>query len=501
MIALVVALSTMASASSHPPPPVGEWITDETGKVSASTRAEVNRLAAEINAAGAGQLGVLVTRKVEGSNPRGYATAIFNHWGIGRADRNDGMFLFIAVDDRKAEIVYGSGGPIDSSQTDVVMRDDVVANMKRGSLDQAVLAATRSLSTLMNGARPNPLLTTGLDSPSVDDVLGPFADGTTSFPEHSPRSWVIDLSQSLNASQRGQLNVAASDIYASDKGRIFFLVVDLKAAYPTIDDLAQKLYSQVKTLDSSPAGVIALDIGHSLRAAIVVPPEKAPTYWERGQVDAARERLVGNAQRNRMSALVEAQQFVQTALTTGIPARPMQQVLAQGIEEHSVPLAAGGGGALLGGLAFLSRWNRKRVRQCKACNVPRERLDEQADDAYLLPAQRKEEEIKSVDYDVWRCGRCSDVLVLDYSKWFSGYGGCTSCRAKTMSRRSTTLVRATYDHGGTEQIDENCVNCSYTNTYTRHTARLQRSSSSSSSSSGSSFGGGSSSGGGSSGSW
>ena len=500
MIALVVALTTMASASSHVPPPVGEWITDETGKISASTRAEVNRLAADINAAGAGQLGVLVTRKVEGSNPRAYATAIFNHWGIGSAARNDGMFLFIAVDDRKAEIVYGSGSPINSSQTDIVMRDDVVANMKRGSLDQAVLAATRSLSTLMNGARAEPLITTGLDSPSVDDVLGPFADGTTSFPEHSPRSWVVDLSGTLNASQRGQLNVAASDIYSSDKGRIFFLVVNLKAPYPTIEELAQKLHKQVKPLDSTPAGVIALDIGQSLRAAIVLPPEKAPTYWEWGQVDAAREQLVAKAQTERMTALIDAQVFVQTALTTGIPSRPMDQVLAQGLEEHTAPVAAAGGGVLIGGLAFLRRWNRKRIRQCKDCNVPRELLDEQADDVYLLPAQRKEEEIKSVDYDVWHCGRCKDVMVLRYGAFFSSYSGCTSCSAKTMTRRSTTLISATYDHGGTERVDENCVNCSYTNSFTRHTAQLTRSSSSSSSS-GSSFGGGSSSGGGSSGSW
>jgi uncharacterized protein len=135
-------------------------------------------------------------------------------------------------------------------------------------------------------------------------------------------------------------------------------------------------------------------------------------------------------------------------------------------------------------------------------------LSEIEDDTKLDSGQRTEERVGSVDYEVVVCPGCQQSRVLRHGKWFSGYGRCSGCSYKTMTSSSTTLVSATYDHGGQIEVHESCANCSHSRRYTRHTSRLTRPSTSSSSyssggsrSSGGGFSGGRSSGGGAGSSW
>jgi uncharacterized protein len=142
-----------------PPPPRGQWLVDHTGQVSASAAQAVNQLASELDASGAGQLGVLVTQSTSGVRPRDFGTGVFNAWGVGHAGANDGVLLMVAVGDRKAEIILGDGSKIPTSSTDAVMRDHVVANMKRGDLSSAVTSAARELTALArrsSGAAASP---------------------------------------------------------------------------------------------------------------------------------------------------------------------------------------------------------------------------------------------------------------------------------------------------------------------------------------------------------
>lgn len=520
MLALSLALQVaLASPWDIAPPPRGQWMLDRTGKVSASTVSAINQLAQKLDDSGAGQLGVLVTDTTSGVVPRDFATGVFNSWGVGHHGANDGILLFFALNDRKSEIVLGDGSKVKSSQTDAVMRDDVVANMKRGNLDLAILEASKSLITLMRAAgglaTPSPNDNSGLGGntyvtptysvPERDEELAAYVEGGKAFAERSPRSWVVDPRGVLTASQRAQLDVAASDIYSADKGRIFFLVVRRLGSYPSLGQLAERLQRQVEPLSKLPVSVIALDTGNE-RGVIKLPFLPKPG-WDEGQLINAENRLAERFDRtNPAATLLDARPFVQTAMTTGIPSRPMSEVLRRGYESNKGFFMIGGVLSTIGGLFWLRRWNRKRVRVCEECENPRQLLGDAAEDKHLSAAQLTEESLRSVDYDVWWCGRCNDVLVLRYGAIFSRYSACGGCGAKTMSSTCTTLERATEWSGGLERIDESCQHCSYKNSYTRTTARLQSSSSSdsswsSSSSSSSSFGGGSSSGGGSSGSW
>lgn len=158
---------------------------------------------------------------------------------------------------------------------------------------------------------------------------------------------------------------------------------------------------------------------------------------------------------------------------------------------------------------FLSRRLRKlRVapRFSKQTGAPMRLLDEQEDDAHLLPGQITEEEIGSVDYDVWIPDDDSDVLILRYDALFSKYQKCPSCGFRCYHHARTQTVKvATYSSAGKQRIVWDCKNCHYEKVTFKTIPKKTRSSSGGSSWSsgggGSSWGGGSSGGGGAGVSW
>ena len=388
MLGLIV-FATVTVTQLQNPRPTG-WVTDQANILDAQTEARLNALAEGLHQKKGIELAVVTVDDVRES-PKQFATALFNHWGIGSAQTNTGVLVLLVMGKRRLEIETGTGieAALPAQWLSDMQARDMVPRFKQ------------------------------------KDFPGGLVAGVTSIVDH------------LGAAPGESTSDAKPGEYR-DNGQ----VVD------------------------SPAGT-----------------------------------------------------------TTPQPATPMQPTPStiappsEDEESSKTPYVAGGAGLLgLGGGAALLARHRRRQRTCTKCQPNRRMLplSEVEDDKHLDEGQKKEESIGSVDYEVVICPGCQDARVLRDNKWFSGHSKCKSCSYKTLHRDSTTIVHATYDHGGQVRVTEDCKHCSHHNTYTRYTSKLTRpsttstssstsrssySSSSSSSSGRSSFGGGSSRGGGSGSSW
>lgn len=94
----------------------------------------------------------------------GFATRLFNHWGVGDAARNDGFMVLILRDDREARIELGAGYP---SAADAVARDimdrDLLPALRAGRMSQGIRDGT--LAVIDRIARPQ---ATGADPVAAD---------------------------------------------------------------------------------------------------------------------------------------------------------------------------------------------------------------------------------------------------------------------------------------------------------------------------------------------
>lgn len=130
---------------------------------------------------------------------------------------------------------------------------------------------------------------------------------------------------------------------------------------------------------------------------------------------------------------------------------------------------------------------------------PMHKLNETEDNRFLEEGQITEEEIGSVDYDVWVTDDEDDVMVLRYATRWSKYKKCPECGFITYYLARTKIVRhATYSSTGKKELTYKCKHCNYRKV--RYQTIPKKTSGSSSGGGGFSGGGGSSSwGGGSSG--
>ena len=87
-----------------------------------------------------------------------YAFDLFNHWGIGRQDRNYGMLLLVSKGDRKARIELGAAWEQShNAQAQQVMDTLIIPQFKEERFSEGILAGVRGMDAMARGlALPKP---------------------------------------------------------------------------------------------------------------------------------------------------------------------------------------------------------------------------------------------------------------------------------------------------------------------------------------------------------
>ena len=92
----------------HFPEPYGR-VNDFAHILDAKTVSRLQKLSEEVDAKTHAQIAVVTVDTVGKGSINDYATALFNHWGIGHAGDNRGILILLAVSDHKWRIEVGRG--------------------------------------------------------------------------------------------------------------------------------------------------------------------------------------------------------------------------------------------------------------------------------------------------------------------------------------------------------------------------------------------------------
>lgn len=86
------------------------------------------------------QVVVVTVEYLDGMYSDEYAYQLFNDWGVGSADNNNGMLLLLATAENKAWLAYGMGlnSKIDSDDVDDMLEEYFWEDFDRGEYDAAV---------------------------------------------------------------------------------------------------------------------------------------------------------------------------------------------------------------------------------------------------------------------------------------------------------------------------------------------------------------------------
>lgn len=85
-------------------------------------------------------------------------------------------------------------------------------------------------------------------------------------------------------------------------------------------------------------------------------------------------------------------------------------------------------------------WRTKKLN-CPTCGSKMHRLPEDKDNELLTPAQDFEEQLNTIDWDVWKCDECGTVERFPFRTPQDKYKECPNCHTVAMCLESDTVVR------------------------------------------------------------
>jgi uncharacterized protein len=438
----------------------GSYVSNPDGILTEGTVKRIDEILGALEQSSSAQVAVVVLNSISEADHVDFAQELFQLWGIGHADNDNGLLILFILDQHKIRFHTGFG--VEGILTDKICKriemEQMVPEFKDGKYNEGMLAGVERAAALLNDPE---LVSEGNSTGSLKP--------TTAFYIFVPFMWsgimaVPFLFLQLSDGFRGQGRKKGIDIRMTRRQWALMHI-----GIPLAVLLATVFFIGVQD------GFLYL----GLLVAFIL----TLTFFKYARISKAGNTLLVEKEYRKIYNLY--QDYQTTFLVIGILFPPM----------------------LLFFFFYLRRkkFYRNHPRTCQECGSMAIKLDEKLDDNYLEAGEVFEENLGSVDYDVWQCTSCKSIEKISYVSRSTKYTDCPHCNTKSLhsiSRR--TIKHPSYSSSGKGEEIKQCKFCQEKVVNTYSIAKLTTSSSSSSSggsSSSSSFGGGSSGGGGSSSSW
>ncbi|MGB3247892.1 MAG: TPM domain-containing protein, partial [Tabrizicola sp.] len=144
---VAVALTLASPAFSQDlPAPQSDTLSDFADVLDATEEGRITRLLTDTRAATGVQMVVvtvpgLTAQGGAGMKIESYGKALFNAWGVGGADRNDGILLLLDTESREARIALGAGyDPVYDGRAARVLSTAVLPALRDGQIATGIEA-------------------------------------------------------------------------------------------------------------------------------------------------------------------------------------------------------------------------------------------------------------------------------------------------------------------------------------------------------------------------
>ena len=149
--ALLLLLATMAAAAEPVWPRLSGRVVDGAGVLSQAARDSLTeKLAAHERATG-DQMVVATVPSLQGLSVEEFANRLFRAWGLGGADRDDGLLLLVAPSERKVriEVGYGLEGTVTDAAASIIVQSLILPRFRAGDLQGGIEAGAGAVLELL----------------------------------------------------------------------------------------------------------------------------------------------------------------------------------------------------------------------------------------------------------------------------------------------------------------------------------------------------------------
>ena len=379
--------------------------------------------------------------------PKRFATQLFNDWGIGDAETNNGVLLLFVEDQHALEFEtgYGAEETLTDARCERIFRNTIVPYFRNGDYEGGLCAGVADIVTVYGGEIPDGLMTT---LPESSDFADEEFDGS-----------ILLL-----------VLVAMMAMLLPFAGFAFWLAKrkEKKAAAserPTFEEAGATYIDGVKAAwTGSPwvgKGCLGgLMIGFSffvficLGAAIMALafPDSGDTWLSVGTC------LISLVLYFTWVCFRQNQRVLKTADRLAKQTINQKAVYKTAIE-HGGNRAATWVAPWLGWVYYLIF--KKRMNQSGECACPVCQSALRKDNYFSLPeVHKKEHQLGALRFTPYRCANGHEIVLREKGGQYSKFQTCSKCGAFTLMLTQTKTIReASYSLNGEKENTYVCQNC------------------------------------------
>ncbi len=154
LLSLQVLFSSLASAAPQvPPKPTSGsiYVQDYANLLSSQTKATINSVSRDLDNKTKAQVVVVTVPSLNGQPIEDYSLELLRTWGIGDKEKNNGVLILVALNDRQSriEVGYGLEGALPDGLTGRIQDQAMIPSFSSGNYDQGIMQGYANVANIV----------------------------------------------------------------------------------------------------------------------------------------------------------------------------------------------------------------------------------------------------------------------------------------------------------------------------------------------------------------
>lgn len=186
IFALILTTGGVVFAYSSPGNPTG-FVNDYSGVFTEEERSALEAKLSQFEQASTNEISVVIINSLDGDSIENFAENLFEEWGIGKAETDNGVLLLVAKDDRemRIEVGYGLEGSLTDLLSSRIIRETLTPAFRENDFYGGITKAVDQIEKITYGEVPLELQKE--EAPNIEGYFNYFIFGFIAL------SWISSI--------------------------------------------------------------------------------------------------------------------------------------------------------------------------------------------------------------------------------------------------------------------------------------------------------------------
>ncbi len=128
-------------------------VNDNARLMSSSERQQAEEYLQSVEAQSGIQIAVLTVKSLQGESLESYSMKVAEKWKLGQKDKDNGVLLLVAYNERgvRIEVGYGLEGTLTDTKCGLIMRNVIIPEFKEGDYGQGIVKGIKTIGGIVCG--------------------------------------------------------------------------------------------------------------------------------------------------------------------------------------------------------------------------------------------------------------------------------------------------------------------------------------------------------------